>query len=370
MNRSLQLGRLFGIPFHLHWTLLLVVAWVLYDGYTQEQGFHWQRIGWVSAVLLLLFSFVLLHELGHALMAKFFGKKTDKILLFPLGGGAYIREQPERLSQEVLVYAAGPIANFGLALLSFPLLFILSPDAPLLLRYYLYPASNVVLTSHWWEDLLCFTIGVNLVLALLNMLPAYPLDGGRILQALLRNKVGLRPASIVVSVLGLLAAAGFVLLAYWLYDPLMAFGGIFVGGLSLAELNNGWQRRRLQQYSVANVFRPTNSQRLYLHDSLAYAIQQLERSGWPVLPVYNEWNEVVGFLSDEWLEKQTPHQLSLPIDDLVDRAWASCFLADNLLDATLAVVKHNSYGAVVYDRYRPVGFLLMGDVMKLVEKRF
>ncbi len=370
MRASFRVGHLFGIPFHLHWTLLLVAIWIFYDGYTQGQGFHWERIGWVSAVIVLLFGFVLLHELGHALTARAFGKATEKILLFPLGGGAYIREQPDRLLHELLVYAGGPFANLGLAILVLPLLFILSPDAPLLLQYYLYPQSNIVVTSYWWEDLLCFTIGVNVVLALLNLLPAYPLDGGRILQAVLKKRFGSRPASVVVSILGLVAGVGFLVLAYGWYDPLMGLGGLFVGGLSIAELNNGWQRRRLQRYEVAALLRPLLIERLYLQDSAAYAQQLLERSNWQTLPVYDEWNEVKGFLTAERFEEQLAPLHQVRVAEVYDRAYSTCLIADNLLDATIQIVEQDSFGAVVYDRYRPVGFLLMDDVMQLLKKRF
>lgn len=331
-------------------------------------GFRWARIGWVGSVIGLLFLFVLIHELGHALVARSFGKPTKKILLFPLGGGAYIPEHPQQKWQEVLVYAGGPLANLGLALLMLPSFFFIH-EGWLLLRYYFVPGHNVVLSTLWWEELLCLTVAVNLVLAVLNLIPAFPLDGGRILQTILRGRIGERKATVVVSILGIMACILFCGLAWQLSDPIMGLGGLFVGGLSVAEINNGWQRRRLQTFRVDDFVRAPAQERLYTNDTVAYARRQLDRSGWPVLPVYDRWNNVKGLLASEILEEGKSFSDNDPVIDICDRIIASCMLQDNLLDATVAIIEADSYGAMVYDRYRPVGFLLMDDVMEMLDQR-
>lgn len=350
--------------------MLFVVAWVFYDGYAPGLGLRWERIGWIGGVITLLFSFVFIHELGHALTARRFGKSTEKILLFPLGGGAYIPEHPQKKWQEILVYAGGPLANLGLALLVLPA-FLFMHEGWLLLRYYFVPGSNVILSARWWEELLCLTVAVNVILAVLNLLPAYPLDGGRILQALLRGPFGHRKATVIVSIFGIIAGIGFVLLAWNLSDPVLGAGGLFITGLATAELNNGWQRRRLKKYRVSDLIRPLTAERLYTNDSVEYAKRQLERSGWPVLPVYNNWNDVIGFLAAEVLTEpdDTADPAANSAGQLSDPALATCLLADNLLDATVAIIEADSYGALVYDRQRPIGFLLMDDIMEIVARR-
>lgn len=224
--------------------------------------------------------------------------------------------------------------------------------------------------AEWWEELLCLTIAVNIVLAILNLLPAYPLDGGRILQALLRSPFGKRKATVIVSVFGIIAGIGFIFLAWNLQDPVLGAGGLFVAGLAAAELNNGWQRRRLKKYNVTDLVRPITTERLYTNDSIGYAGRQLERSGWPVLPVYNKWNDVNGFLAAEILEDLSEEELLQPTTVVSDPALATCLIGDNLLDATVAIIEADSYGAIVYDRQRPIGFLLMDDIMEIVKRRF
>ncbi|PHI18316.1 hypothetical protein CEQ90_18575 [Lewinellaceae bacterium SD302] len=367
MKASLRVGRVFGVPLDLHWTLILIPLWVLYDGYHASLGLQWARIGWVGGVIILLFSFVLIHELGHALTARFFGKPTEKILLFPLGGGAYIREHPERLFGEIMVYFGGPLANILLALLVIPFLFF-DPERWLLFQQYLQPQRNLITSSEWWEELLCLGVMVNLVLAALNLLPAYPLDGGRILQALLRKPLGERKSTLVVTVLGVVASVGFIWAGYLLSDPIMGVGGLFVGLLSLYEINRGWQRRRLQKHTVGQLFRPMMEDRLYAGDSLAKARELLDSSGWPALPVYNRWNQLVGLLTEETMEHASDEDEL--INGYYDTSFATGFPTDNLLAMTERIIEADAYGALVYDRYRPVGFLLMEDVMGLLERRF
>ncbi|MEO0734914.1 MAG: M50 family metallopeptidase, partial [Bacteroidota bacterium] len=174
---------------------------ILYFAHRPGIGVSFPAFRWYTAVALLLFTFILLHELGHALMARNRGVKAEKIILFPLGGGAYIPQRPKKTRDEVLVYAAGPLANVLLALLALPVL-LARPEGELFLRYYLQLSGNLVVRPSFVEQLLGLTIAVNLILAVGNLLPAYPLDGGRILRALLRPSLGQRRATVVITVLG------------------------------------------------------------------------------------------------------------------------------------------------------------------------
>ncbi len=111
INYSWRIGNIFGVPTDLHWTFVFVPTIILYFAYIPGYGMNWQAAGWWSTIALLLFTFILIHELGHALVARDRGVKAERIILFPLGGGAYLPDQPKQLWAEVLVYAAGPLAN-------------------------------------------------------------------------------------------------------------------------------------------------------------------------------------------------------------------------------------------------------------------
>ena len=174
MLRSWRLGSAFGIGICILRTFLLLPLWVLV-GTWGVSGLH---MAVYSVVFLLtIFGCVVLHELGHALMARRFGIGTRDITLYPIGGVARLERMPEKPLEEFLIALAGPAVNVVIAAVLaiavlFELLFTLnSADTPF--RY--------DFGSNFLFDLLF----ANIFLVLLNMLPAFPMDGGRVLRALL-----------------------------------------------------------------------------------------------------------------------------------------------------------------------------------------
>ncbi len=161
MNGSLKIGTAFGIPIRIHWTFLLL-PYVLWLGGSEPATL----LAWIVVV----FGCVLLHELGHSLVAKGFGIRVLDISFWPLGGMARMSEIPESPRIEGLVAIAGPAVNLalaGLGLLSATLTGVLG-------------TAGVTL-SLWFA-------GINLLQGTFNLLPAFPMDGGRILRAFLARK--------------------------------------------------------------------------------------------------------------------------------------------------------------------------------------
>ena len=153
MNGSIQIGSILGITVRLHVLLLLMFAVLVF---------------WLEQpplVLAILFGCVLLHELGHSLVALAFGLRVIDITLWPLGGMARMSRIPESTRIEGLIAIAGPAVNFVLALAGFG-------------AFVLWPGLQQ-------SELLAWFIGVNLLMGLFNLLPAFPMDGGRLLRAFL-----------------------------------------------------------------------------------------------------------------------------------------------------------------------------------------
>lgn len=169
MGWSINLFRIRGIRISLHFSFLLLLAYWAYDG--------WSRSGmpglwWSSTEFLLIFGSVVLHELGHSFMAMRFGVGVKRILLMPLGGMAEFDSIPKNPVQELLITAAGPAVNYAIvAALWF---FVDFPDG------WDVPRSPITL-----EDALRLLFWANLGLGIFNLYPAFPMDGGRILRALL-----------------------------------------------------------------------------------------------------------------------------------------------------------------------------------------
>jgi len=171
MFGSLKIGRPFGINTYIHGTFWLLPAFVLLQGLLSGNGLEMAVVD--VAVLLTIFGCVALHELGHALAARGFGIRTRDIVLYPIGGVARLDRMPRRPWQEIVVALAGPAVNVGIVLFLAPLM--------MLDGYSLHP--NGYFESHvevFWNRVLWG----NVVLFLFNLIPAFPMDGGRVLRAL------------------------------------------------------------------------------------------------------------------------------------------------------------------------------------------
>ena len=165
---AVGLVRLFGVPVRLHFTFLLLLAFLVFVGIGQRQS------GLASVLyILLLFASVILHELGHALVARRYGIRTIEVVMFPIGGLARLDRLPKP-SEELWIAIAGPLVNFVIAFALAAYLYATGGFAPLdLLR----EPTDANLAQR-------VALG-NLILGGFNLLPAYPMDGGRILRSLL-----------------------------------------------------------------------------------------------------------------------------------------------------------------------------------------
>jgi Zn-dependent protease len=198
MLRSWKLGTAFGIGIYVHWTFLFLPAWVFFSNLSR---------GPVDTALYLVFftvsvfGCIILHELGHALMARYFAIPTRDITLYPVGGVARLERMSERPWEEFAIALAGPAVNVAIAGILAGALFLLgSPLVP----------SAVVDFSGL--DVYGFhLLAANLFLALFNLIPAFPMDGGRILRALLAVRLGRLRATEIAAGLGVVIAVLFLI---------------------------------------------------------------------------------------------------------------------------------------------------------------
>lgn len=170
MGWSIKLGKLFGIDIKVHFTFLLILVW----GALNYGGSAGPLYGVV--VTLALFTLVVLHELGHSLAAMWYDIPVKDITLLPIGGVARLERMPEKPIQELVVALAGPAVNVALAVILLPIVAGLATlqSTPFTLR---------ALTEPGLSGLLAFLLIANVSLFVFNMIPAFPLDGGRVLRA-------------------------------------------------------------------------------------------------------------------------------------------------------------------------------------------
>ncbi|MDE3179570.1 MAG: site-2 protease family protein [Acidobacteriota bacterium] len=213
MRWSWKIGRLAGINVYMHATFLLLVLFVLYVNFSGGRDATAAVIGVVF--VLIVFAFVVLHELGHALAARRYGVETRDIILLPIGGVARLERMPEKPSEELVVAIAGPLVNVAIALGLLAVLLSMGVRPQWV--------DFRTMGGGFLEELMI----VNVWLVAFNLLPAFPMDGGRVLRALLATRMEYPRATKVAARIGQGMAVIFAIAGLF-SDPWLVFIAIFV----------------------------------------------------------------------------------------------------------------------------------------------
>ena len=243
MGGSFRVGRAAGIDVKVHWTFLLLLAFFAYLGYTGSGSIVGALV--TSGVIVALFVCVLLHEFGHSLVAQRMGLQVPDITLLPIGGLARLKSMPERPIDEVKIAVAGPLVNVVLAPLFFAAAFLLGAD---LLR-----PANILEGAGSLGEILVYLGFINVALVVFNMLPAFPMDGGRVLRGLLATRLGPVRATDIASTVGQVFAVGFFFLGLTTGQYLLALIAVFIFFGASGEAQMVRQRETMRGLSVSDV---------------------------------------------------------------------------------------------------------------------
>jgi len=287
MTWSFRIARIAGTDVKVHFTFLLLVAWWAMSGY-QEGG----TPGAIHATVLLLslFTCVILHEFGHILMARRFGVRTPDVILLPIGGVARLERIPDKPREELLIALAGPFVTLVLAAVFYGWLVMTGQSITT-------PSNEL---SH--APLAVALLVMNVILLVFNLIPAFPMDGGRVLRALLASKLGfVRATRIAASIgQGLAIPAG----VYGLFkpEPMLVLIALFVflGAATEAaavETRIAGEGIRIEQMMV------TRFETIPIHARLRLAVDLLLSGEQREFPVVDNAGRVEGILTRESLIK-------------------------------------------------------------------
>lgn len=260
MKNSLSIGKIAGIQIFIHWTFPLIILWIIFSN--ARSGLNVEQITWSVLFVLTLFVCVTLHELGHALAAKRFHIKTKDIILLPIGGVARLENMPEKPMQELIVALAGPAVNVVIFLILYIALQIAS-----------IPFDFTAITNITAGNFLFNLAILNVWLAVFNLIPAFPMDGGRVLRALLAMKLNRTLATQIAGKIGQVIAAGFVILGFF-GNPFLIFIGIFIFLAAMTETEMVKTQSVLKGHTIGEL---TMKQLPVLHrtDTIEEAVQLL-----------------------------------------------------------------------------------------------
>ncbi len=279
MKWSWKLARIAGIDVYIHATFLLIVGWVGFT-YWIEQG-SLQAV--VSGILfiLLLFAFVVMHEYGHALTARRYGIRTRDITLYPIGGVARLERMPERPIEELWVALAGPAVNVVIAVVLFTYLVISGSFEPL---------TGLTISSGSLIERLMI---VNLWLVGFNLIPAFPMDGGRVLRALLGLRLEYVQATQIAAAIGQGIAFLFGFIGLF-SNPFLVFIAFFVWMGAAQEANMVQMKHSLSGIPVTRAML-TDFESLSPRDTLARVVGLVLAGSQHDFPVVQD-SRVVGLL--------------------------------------------------------------------------
>jgi Zn-dependent protease len=309
MRGSLKIANLFGIPVFIHWSFWFLFLFVAYisDSFSS--------IAFNSIYVLALFMCVVMHEFGHALSARFYGVSTQDITILPIGGLARLDKMPEKPLQEFVVALAGPAVNVVIAL-------ILSIVVFGCFSFKLDVGDIQKLTANDETPMnMLFTLLIsNIGLVVFNMIPAFPMDGGRVFRALLSLKLGRSRATYIASIFGQVISIGFIIFAllpllryiftpftdigmsltfiWWKFQPVLALISVFIFTTARNEYKSVRMDEIMSHHTVVNVLKP-HFTRLKTSDLMQTPASEMSKGFESNFLVFDDSDILRGVLQDE-----------------------------------------------------------------------
>jgi len=346
MKWSTKIGTLAGIDVYVHATFLMLLGWVAFV--------HW-RMGHNAAAavegvafVVALFACVVLHEFGHALTARRFGIKTRDITLLPIGGLARLERMPDDPRQELWVALAGPAVNVVIAVALFAVLHVTGTLAPL--------GTLTLASGSFFERLML----VNVSLVGFNMLPAFPMDGGRVLRAVLAIRMDYTRATQIAANIGQGMAFLFGLLGLFV-NPFLVFIALFVWIGAGQEAAMTQMKAALGGIPLESAM-ITDFRTLSPNDSLAHAVELLLAGAQQDFPVV-EGDTVVGILTRaDLLTALARREQQSPVADVMRRDFLTADAADMIEVTFQRLQDHKCHTIPVVRGGRLIGLLTMDNM--------
>ena len=354
MKGVLKIGRVSGIKIEVHWTFTLLLIWVAF--LEIQKGSDLNRILLNEALILVLFVCVILHELGHALTAKKFGVKTKNILLLPIGGVATLEKMPEKPAQELWIALAGPAVNVVIAIL----LLLVVP-----VRSY-FNFDSIVLEEMLYEptlqNFLFYLFIANVMLVVFNLIPAFPMDGGRVLRALLSFKLGRISATNIAASIGQGLAFIFFVLGLF-FNPFLILIALFIflgayGENQMVKQGDLLEGHVVKEATLTNItrLRPSNN----LQEVIDILLAGTEKD---FVVIENE--KILGILTQKDIIKhaKTP---SVLVGDIMQRKFKTVDVTTEIMKVLQSIRKEDSDFYPVVENGQLVGAIDTTNISEFI----
>lgn len=353
MSWSFRIARVAGIDIKVHLTFFLIVV---------LGALQWGRYGLRGALFgalltILLFACVTLHELGHSIVAQRFGIPVREIVLFPLGGVALLSRNPQQPLHELLIAIAGPLVNVVIAAVLLPItgaaaaLYGLGQRG-LLLGRDLAPSI---------PTLLLWLLAANIALVLFNLIPAFPLDGGRMFRAILAMVMGFRRATRIAANVGQLFAIVLGVLGVLGGNLLLVLVAVFIFFGAGQELAEGQARAVLTTLRVGDAYNKY-ALRLSIGDRVSRVVDYLLTSYQPDFAVL-QGNSLLGIVTrEDVLRALAEDTRDVYVTGIMRRDVVRVDANATLDQARQTMLDHNTRIVAVYDGNTYLGLVSIEDI--------
>jgi Zn-dependent protease/CBS domain-containing protein len=354
MKSSFKIFSVFGIPVELHISFLLLMVFI----------YAITIIGLISLyiafLITLLFVTVVIHELTHSYVAKGYGVPIEKIILLPIGGVSEMGEVPKNPNQELKIAIAGPLANIVIALFCFIILLAIGGIGAL-------GASSFFITntsSSDWTLFLSNFLGINLLLGLFNLLPAFPMDGGRVLRAFFARRMSYVNATKTAATIGKEFAILMAILGIF-FNFILILIAIFIYIGADQEYKTILISSKLEGVNVKDIMTKdvdTLTPDTPVSEALNIMFRQ-RHMGYPV----TEEGELVGIITFDDISKVPEDQRNIPVSDIMTRKLVLAS-PDEPAFNTLEKISKNNIGRLPVTRDgKLVGIVSKTDIMRILE---
>lgn len=326
----LKLGTYFGIGLYVHWSFALLIGFVIYS--TRAAG--WLGMAYGVVTLLGVFLCVTLHEYGHALAARRFDVPTLDITLLPIGGVARLQRMPRVPWQELIVAVAGPLVNVAIVVLLMAGLVIYGGSRLIMgavIDAQTLDHITAMLNSPSLIGFVFYMLLVNTMLVVFNMIPAFPMDGGRVLRSILAMLMSYRRATFVASRVGLVCAVGMAVIALQNSWPMPIVIAAFIGYAGMAEARQVDVMESVRGVSIRNAMIPYPAA-VPMNMPLGELARRWHTVPVAAMPVLSAADTVIGMVSLTGLSKALDQGVdpNTPAGQLADHRVEPVRLNDDL----------------------------------------
>ncbi len=345
---SLKIITIAGIPVKVHWSFGLLFLWIGFVGFRSRLDIQSTAI--LALYSIVIFICIIFHEFGHALTAKRFGVITKDIILFPIGGVARLERLPEKPIQEFFIAVAGPLVNVGIALI-LGLYFLFFPLERMLELF-----SDPTLLFHP-AFFIPWVLVTNLLLAILNMIPAIPMDGGRVLRSLLALRLSKKVATFYAVVIAQILAIGLFFLGIFIGHYILPFIALFVYFTAIQEYRMVKYDEFVKTFNARDLIQGQQTA-LHIDNPVALAIDALKKQNEKNFLVFNHLSHPCGILSENTIkEAVTKGDYSTPVGNLMIEDYSKVHPEDNLYKIFTSIRSQETDVVVVFDGEKPLGLI-------------